>query len=77
MFATMFWMLLFLSLMAVEGSKNGFTCDNKMASALACLPKNYSKFELPNQAGVNAVDLELLIDEVLSIDDQDFSITFS
>ena len=45
----------------------------------ACLPKEYSKFELPiKQAeGNNQIDITIDIDEVLRINDKDYSITFS
>ena len=57
----------------------GFGCKNQKTSdaSQACLPKEYSKYELPNPSGVNPIKVELLIQEVLRINDKDYSITFS
>ena len=44
---------------------------------MACLPKNYSKFELPVKQGVNDITVSIDIDEVLRINDKDYSITFA
>jgi len=60
-----------------DGAKqSGFGCKSVTAGH-ACLPKEYSKYELPNPAGVNPIEVELLIQEVLRINDKDYSITFS
>jgi len=64
-------------------SVSGFTCGSpnmsrdKPNKRQVCLPPGYSKFELPNPYGVNPIRVELLIQDVLSIDDKDHSITFS
>ena len=42
-----------------------------------CLPKNYSKYELPEKSGVNDIKIEIAIHEVLKINDKDYTITFS
>ena len=42
-----------------------------------CLLDDYSKFELPNTEGVNDIDISIEIDEVLRINDKDYSITFA
>ena len=76
---------LFLVMFAnAEGAKSGggFGCKNQNLNNLkgasqACLPKEYSKYELPNPSGVNPIKVELLIQEVLRINDKDYSITFS
>ena len=67
-----------------EGAKpgGGFGCKSQNVNTLkgasqACLPKEYSKYELPNPSGVNPIRVELLIQEVLRINDKDYSITFS
>ena len=63
----------------VSGSKNGFRCSDKMDSP-ACLPKTYSKFDLPNKGMVNKpinVQIDITISEVLRINDKDYSITFA
>ena len=60
----------------VDGAKGGFKCSSVTAQT-ACLPQNYSKFELPNPTGVNPISVEILIEEVLRINDKDYSITFS
>jgi hypothetical protein len=59
-----------------EGAKGGFRCDSG-GNQLACLPKNYSKFELPVKQGVNDITVSIDIDEVLRINDKDYSITFA
>ena len=56
--------------------QSGFNCKSVTAGQ-ACLPKEYSKYELPNPSGVNPIKFELLIQEVLRINDKDYSITFS
>ena len=38
---------------------------------------NYSKFELPITEGVNKIYVSIDIDEVLRINDKDYSITFA
>ena len=60
----------------VDGAKGGFRCDAG-GNHLACLPKNYSKFELPVKQGINDIFVSIDIDEVLRINDKDYSITFS
>ena len=60
----------------VDGAKGGFKCSSVTAQT-ACLPQNYSKFELPNATGTNPIAVEILIEEVLRINDKDYSITFS
>jgi hypothetical protein len=60
----------------VDGAKGGFKCSSVTAQT-ACLPSNYSKFELPNATGTNPISVEILIEEVLKINDKDYSITFS
>ena len=65
--------------LAVESSGE-FGCNSQNMNSLksqACLPPEYSKFELPNSSGVNPIRVELLIQEVLSINDKENSITFS
>ena len=42
-----------------------------------CLLDNYSKFELPITEGVNEISVSIDIDEVLRINDKDYSITFA
>ena len=60
----------------VDGAKGGFKCSSVTAQT-ACLPQNYSKFELPSPSGINPISVEILIEEVLRINDKDYSITFS
>ena len=74
---TFFCCLLFSSFEGAEGAKlSGFGCKSVTAGQ-ACLGKEYSKYELPNKKGVNPIEVELLIQEVLRINDKDYSITFS
>ena len=56
--------------------KMGFKCREGIPKAL-CLPENYSKFELPNTIDTNRIQISIDIDEVLKINDKDYSITFS
>ena len=65
-------------LSAAAKGGGGFRCDSKsqMTSALACLPETYSKFDLPT-TGVVIIYVTIDIDEVLRINDKDYSITFS
>ena len=76
------WLILLLFLFlhgSSEAAKaGGFRCEalNKMTSALACLPDAYSKFDLPT-TGVVVIYVTIDIDEVLRINDKDYSITFS
>jgi len=64
---------------SAQAAKNGFRCNNDKSHKTACLPKEYSKFELPiKQAeGNNLIRVTIDIDEVLRINDKDYSITFS
>jgi hypothetical protein len=64
---------------SAAAARNGFRCNNERIMKTACLPKEYSKFELPiKQAeGNNQIDITIDIDEVLRINDKDYSITFS
>ena len=65
-----------LALMGADGAKGGFRCkDNVKASA--CLPGNYSKYELPVKGGVNLIQVGIYVDELLKINDKDYSITLS
>ena len=66
---------LILVLKLAEGAYQGqFGCDT---GSLACLPQDYAKFALPVKNGINEIKIEISVDEVLKIDDQDYSITFS
>ena len=56
---------------------NEFTCRDGLPPGHYCLPKNYSKYELPDKSGVNDIEVEILIHEVLKINDKDYTITFS
>ena len=80
----LFIFLLLAMFANTEGAKpgGGFGCKSQNVNTLkgasqACLPKEYSKYELPNPSGVNPIRVELLIQEVLRINDKDYSITFS
>ena len=42
-----------------------------------CLPDNYSKFDLPKPDGLNLVYISIDIEDVLEINDKDYSITFA
>jgi len=53
-----------------------FMCGTALSKNF-CLPDNYSKFELPNAEGVNKIYVSIDIDEVLRINDKDYSITFA
>ena len=69
--------ILLLTVMTAEGAKGGgFRCKESQ-STIACLPSDYSKFELPVKVGVNKIGVAIHIDEVLRINDKDYSITFS
>ena len=63
-----------LAVIAVDGAKGGFRCKDSSTTP-ACLPSNYSKFELPIKSGVNRIGINIHIDEVLRINDKDYSIT--
>ncbi len=54
-----------------------FRCDQDKEDLLACLPSEYSKFELPEKRAVTVIGITLDILEVLRINDKDYSITFS
>ena len=61
-------------------SSGEFGCDSQninSSKSQACLPPEYSKFELPNSNGVNPIKVDLAIQEVLSVDDKENSVTFS
>lgn len=70
--------LLLIHLVVVDSAKIGsFQCGYGVSASLACLPKDYSKFELPMKTGVNEISVSIHIDEVLRINDKDYSITFA
>ena len=75
-FLVLYVCISFLPAQHVDAAKGGFKCGSVTAQS-ACLPQNYSKFELPNPSGVNPISVEILIEEVLRINDKDYSITFS
>ncbi len=58
------------------GKASEFRC-RKDSNQLSCLPQEYSMFELPEKSGPNKVEIEILIDEVLKINDKDYTITFA
>ncbi len=64
---------------SVESAKvGGFSCDHpSTANMLSCLPTGYSKFDLPITTGTMTIAVTIDIDEVLRINDKDYSITFS
>lgn len=65
-----------------EAAKGGeFMCDDRRPSEhAACIPQAYSKYELPDSDDVDnitRIDIQLDIQEVLRINDKDYSISFS
>ena len=55
-----------------------FNCDDPAASKmLFCLPEGYNKFEMPKAESPLKVEVTIDLDEVISIDDADHSITFT
>ena len=65
-----------------EAAKGGeFMCDDRRPSEhAACIPQGYSKYELPDSDDVDnitRIDIQLAIQEVLRINDKDYSISFS
>ena len=64
--------------MGVEGAsgKGGFRCKEPRTTT-ACLPKEYSKFDLPLKGSQNKIKVTIDISEVLRINDKDYSITFA
>jgi len=63
-------------LTAGKRGDSGFKCSAGISKSL-CLPDNYSKFELPYTEQTNVIGVSIDIDEVLRINDKDYSITFS
>ena len=61
--------------LGVEALKGGFRCNSEKR-APACLPKEYSKFDLPMKES-NKISVTIDISEVLRINDKDYSITFA
>ena len=61
---------------AAAAKSYGFQCDMG-AQTLACLPSEYTKFDLPGGTGITTIGVTIDIDEVLRINDKDYSITFS
>ena len=59
-----------------RAAKGGFRCSSGK-DLYACLPKEYSKFELPIKRGGNVIRVTIDISEVLRINDKDYSITFA
>jgi len=68
--------LLALAPPRLTAGKRGFKCSAGISKSL-CLPDNYSKFELPYTEQTNVIGVSIDIDEVLRINDKDYSITFS
>lgn len=62
--------------LSAAAAKNGFRCNNDKPVPV-CLPKEYSKFELPTKGGLNIIRVTIEISEVLRINDKDYSITFA
>ena len=60
----------------VEAAKGGFRCNSEKKVS-ACLPKEYSKFDLPQKTNTNKIRVTIDISEVLRINDKDYSITFA
>ena len=61
--------------LGVEAAKGGFRCNSDKKTP-ACLPKEYSKFDLPLKEA-NKIGVTIDISEVLRINDKDYSITFA
>ena len=71
-----FLLIILFNVSSTAAGKNGFRCGDKNELP-ACLPKSYSKFELPNKKSVNRMKVTIDIIEVLRINDKDYSITFA
>jgi len=65
-----------LMLNAESRGDSGFKCSDNKAKSV-CLPDNYSKFELPHTDQSNKIGISMDIDEVMQINDNDYSITIS
>merc|ERR1719320_1459219 len=50
---------------------------SEVLSKHVCLPKNYSKYELPNTEETHLVEISFDLDEIHEINDETYSITFS
>ena len=77
-FTRFFIICICLSGMYIEyanGATGKYECSSPTSKSV-CLPSNYSRYELPNPAGINPLQVEILIEEVLNIDDEHSSITF-
>ena len=72
----LFVSLALLSPLSPAQGKGGFKCSAGISKNI-CLKDNYSKFELPKTEGVNVIYVSIDIDEVLRINDKDYSITFA
>ncbi|XP_023331019.1 gamma-aminobutyric acid receptor subunit rho-1 isoform X1 [Eurytemora carolleeae] len=72
------WLLLLYLPLSYKyaNSKRGFKCSAGISKSI-CLPDEYSKFELPFVDSTNEIYIGIDIDEVLRINDKDYSITFS
>ena len=67
------WLLLLLLLClllgAADSARRSGGCEHAPNKNL-CLPKTYSKFELPDTDGVNVVEIGIDISDVLRINDK-------
>ena len=61
-------LLLLFQTLQVQGKRSG-SCDHA-ANKNLCLPKSYSKFELPFTDSVNVVEIGIDISDVLRINDK-------
>jgi len=74
----MFFLLALTPQTLADGSRegSGFKCSDDISKPL-CLPDDYSKFELPHKNQTNRIGVSMDIDEVMQINDEDYSITIS
>ena len=56
--------------------KDEISCASKKAKSL-CVPRNYSKFDLPDKENTNRIGVSIDIDDFLRIDDSTYTITFA
>ena len=70
---TIFVLIPLLHQTSVRGQETYCDDDNQKF----CLPENYFKSELPVEPGVNDISVSIDIDEVLSVNDKDMSITIA
>ena len=77
MMLTKYFIVLVNVLIITHSSGISIKCSDNQQENTFCLPKNYSKYEIPHKDRPNQVGVGIQITEILNVDIKDYSVTMA